>query len=119
MYQDDCSSGQSDLCAGMAGSGKTTLVQQMNAYMSMHKKAGYLINLDPAVRTLPYDPNIDIRDTVCSFPVPYQTSSVQQSCFNKGRARIGRLARVMQCDKIGKVSFAHCAALLALKARLR
>jgi hypothetical protein len=55
----------------MAGSGKTTLVQQMNVYMSTHKKAGYLINLDPAVRTLPYDPNIDIRDTVCSFPAPY------------------------------------------------
>lgn len=48
----------------MAGAGKTTLIQQMNSYMSKHKKAGYLLNLDPAVMNLPYEPNIDIRDTV-------------------------------------------------------
>jgi GPN-loop GTPase len=54
----------------MAGSGKTTLMQQMNAYMGMTKKVGYLINLDPAVLKLPYEPNIDIRDTVrrCASP---------------------------------------------------
>jgi hypothetical protein len=51
----------------MAGSGKTTLVQQINSYMGIHKKVGYLINLDPAVRSLPYDPHIDIRDTVRSY----------------------------------------------------
>jgi hypothetical protein len=54
-------------CTGMAGSGKTTLVQQINSYMGIHKKVGYLINLDPAVRSLPYDPHIDIRDTVRSY----------------------------------------------------
>lgn len=48
----------------MAGSGKTTLVQQMTAYMGAQKHNGYVINLDPAVHNLPYDPNIDIRDTV-------------------------------------------------------
>jgi ABC-type phosphonate transport system ATPase subunit len=48
----------------MAGSGKTTLVQAMNAHMAAKQSAGYLINLDPAVRQLPYEPNIDIRDTV-------------------------------------------------------
>ena len=48
----------------MAGSGKTTLVQQMTAYMGAQKRNGYVINLDPAVHNLPYEPNIDIRDTV-------------------------------------------------------
>lgn len=50
----------------MAGSGKTTLIQQLNAYMHQHSMNGYLINLDPAVTHVPYDPNIDIRDTVSS-----------------------------------------------------
>lgn len=50
--------------AGMAGAGKTTLIQQINSYMSREKINGYLINLDPAVMKLPYEPHIDIRDTV-------------------------------------------------------
>ncbi len=49
---------------GMAGSGKTSLLQRINAHL--HEKAvpGYLINLDPAVVSVPYPANIDIRDTV-------------------------------------------------------
>jgi hypothetical protein len=49
----------------MAGSGKTTLVQQMSSHLAATKAEGYIMNLDPAVKTLPYEPNIDIRDTVC------------------------------------------------------
>ena len=48
----------------MAGSGKTTFMQQLNAQLHTHKIAGYVINLDPAVLNVPYSPNIDIRDTV-------------------------------------------------------
>jgi len=48
----------------MAGSGKTTLIQQINAQMSARGMPGYIVNLDPAVMHLPYEPNIDIRDTV-------------------------------------------------------
>ncbi len=48
----------------MAGSGKTTLMQRINSHLHMHKTPGYIINLDPAVASTPYDPNIDIRDTV-------------------------------------------------------
>lgn len=50
--------------AGMAGSGKTTLMQRINSHLHMKKTPGYIINLDPAVMKVPYSPNIDIRDTV-------------------------------------------------------
>lgn len=50
--------------AGMAGSGKTTLLQRINAHLHTHGLPGYIINLDPAVTSLPYGANIDIRDTV-------------------------------------------------------
>lgn len=49
---------------GMAGSGKTTLMQRMNAFIHEKRHAGYIVNLDPAVSKVPYDSNIDIRDTV-------------------------------------------------------
>eukprot|EP00049_Salpingoeca_infusionum_P014382 m.268790 g.268790 ORF g.268790 m.268790 type:complete len:368 (+) comp15662_c0_seq4:3010-4113(+) len=52
------------LCIGMAGSGKTSLMQRLNAYVHAQGKQCYVLNLDPAVKHVPYEPNIDIRDTV-------------------------------------------------------
>lgn len=52
------------LAIGMAGTGKTTLVQRINAHLSQHKRKRFVINLDPAVIALPYNAHIDIRDTV-------------------------------------------------------
>ena len=49
---------------GMAGSGKTTLMQRLNAETHMAGQPAYIMNLDPAVTHLPYGPNIDVRDTV-------------------------------------------------------
>jgi hypothetical protein len=49
---------------GMAGSGKTTLVQRIHAELRMRGQSPYLVNLDPAVLHLPYGANIDVRDTV-------------------------------------------------------
>ena len=49
---------------GMAGSGKTTLMRRLNAYSREHALRPYIINMDPAVKEVPYEPNIDIRDTV-------------------------------------------------------
>lgn len=49
---------------GMAGSGKTTLMQRINVHIHQNRLPSYIINLDPAVRTVPYGCNIDIRDTV-------------------------------------------------------
>lgn len=54
----------------MAGSGKTSLMQRINAELAMLTSGAataapaYLINLDPAVLSVPYGANIDIRDTV-------------------------------------------------------
>lgn len=52
------------LILGMAGSGKTTFLQRINAYLHSKEKAPYVVNLDPAVHELPYPCNVDIRDTV-------------------------------------------------------
>ncbi|CAL1537333.1 unnamed protein product [Lymnaea stagnalis] len=49
---------------GMAGSGKTSFVQRINAHLHAKKLPPYVINLDPAVLEVPYPANIDIRDTV-------------------------------------------------------
>ncbi|TIA73621.1 hypothetical protein E3P92_01576 [Wallemia ichthyophaga] len=49
---------------GMAGSGKSTVLQRLNSYLHAQNDAPYVINLDPAVRELNYSANIDIRDTV-------------------------------------------------------
>lgn len=49
---------------GMAGSGKTTFVTRLTSHLKKANKRPYLVNLDPAVRTVPYPCNIDIRDTV-------------------------------------------------------
>ena len=48
----------------MAGSGKTTLMQRLNADLHEARLPYYLINLDPAVLETPFGANIDIRDTV-------------------------------------------------------
>jgi Conserved hypothetical ATP binding protein len=44
--------------------GKSSLVQRINSYLSSMKKKRYVLNLDPAIKHLGYNPNIDIRDTV-------------------------------------------------------
>ncbi|TDL23381.1 hypothetical protein BD410DRAFT_787189 [Rickenella mellea] len=51
---------------GMAGSGKTTFVQRMNSYLHSLDPPSppYILNLDPAVTNVPFEANIDIRDTV-------------------------------------------------------
>ena len=48
----------------MAGSGKTTFMQRLNAHLHSRGDPGYIINLDPAVTQLPYGAHVDIRDTV-------------------------------------------------------
>ena len=59
--------GRGPLCVlmiGMAGSGKTSLVQRLNAELRAAGREPYLVNLDPAVMHLPFGPHVDIRDTV-------------------------------------------------------
>ncbi|KAG5023766.1 hypothetical protein JHK85_020108 [Glycine max] len=52
------------LVVGMAGSGKTTLMHRLVCHTHLKDIRGYVMNLDPAVMTLPYAANIDVRDTV-------------------------------------------------------
>ncbi|EJF59444.1 XPA-binding protein 1 [Dichomitus squalens LYAD-421 SS1] len=51
---------------GMAGAGKSTFVQRINSYLHSQDPPSppYVLNLDPAVASTPYEANIDIRDTV-------------------------------------------------------
>ena len=52
------------LVLGMAGSGKTSFVQRINAYLRQNKKNPYTVNMDPACHEVRYPCNVDIRDTV-------------------------------------------------------
>ncbi|EIM84985.1 XPA-binding protein 1 [Stereum hirsutum FP-91666 SS1] len=51
---------------GMAGAGKSTFVQRINSYLHSQEPPSppYVLNLDPAVTSTNFEPNIDIRDTV-------------------------------------------------------
>ncbi|KAK8196533.1 hypothetical protein M8818_006698 [Zalaria obscura] len=49
---------------GMAGSGKTTFMQRINSHLHSKRTPPYVLNLDPAVRSVPFESNIDIRDSV-------------------------------------------------------
>lgn len=49
---------------GMAGAGKSTFVNRINSHLSSGNKPPYILNLDPAVATTAFEPNIDIRDTI-------------------------------------------------------
>jgi GTPase SAR1 family protein len=52
------------LVLGMAGSGKTTFIQRINAYLHSEQNPPYVVNLNPAGHELLYPCNVDIRDTV-------------------------------------------------------
>jgi GTPase SAR1 family protein len=52
------------VCVGMAGSGKTTFMQRINAHLHAQSTPPYVVNLDPAVHKVPFQANIDIRDSV-------------------------------------------------------
>ncbi|KAK2732485.1 hypothetical protein FQN57_002618 [Myotisia sp. PD_48] len=52
------------VCVGMAGSGKTTFMQRINSYLYENKRPPYVMNLDPAVHSVPFESNIDIRDSI-------------------------------------------------------
>lgn len=52
------------IVVGMAGAGKTTFMQRLNAHLRQKQKKPYILNLDPAVLDVPYPANVDIRDTI-------------------------------------------------------
>jgi len=46
---------------GTAGSGKTTLTKALAEWLEDHEMSACKVNLDPAVRILPYYPEVDVR----------------------------------------------------------
>ena len=49
---------------GTAGSGKSLLTASLNEWLKVEKQKTATVNLDPGVLTLPYSPDIDIRDYI-------------------------------------------------------
>lgn len=49
---------------GTAGSGKSSLSSMLYTYLTSHQLDAILVNLDPAVEDLPYEPDVDVRDYV-------------------------------------------------------
>ncbi len=49
---------------GTAGSGKTTLAYALGEWLESQGISYSRINLDPAVETLPYTPDVDVRDYI-------------------------------------------------------
>ena len=49
---------------GTAGSGKSLLTSTFNEWLKVEKQKIVTVNLDPGVLTLPYVPDIDIRDYI-------------------------------------------------------
>ena len=49
---------------GPAGVGKTTMCHALQIHGRLHKRGIYVVNLDPAADTLPYEPDIDVRELI-------------------------------------------------------
>jgi len=49
---------------GTAGSGKTLLTASLGEWLKMSKQDVSIVNLDPGALTLPYSPDVDVRDYV-------------------------------------------------------
>lgn len=49
---------------GTAGAGKSTMVAAYDRWCKAHGLSTVLVNLDPGAEALPYQPDIDIRDTI-------------------------------------------------------
>jgi len=52
------------LAVGMAGAGKSSIICRLQEECERQGRRAYMINLDPAVRNLAFEPNIDVRDTI-------------------------------------------------------
>ncbi len=49
---------------GTAGSGKSTLVRAYREWANLQEYDAVTLNLDPGAETLPYEPDVDIRDWI-------------------------------------------------------
>ncbi|MEM4586098.1 MAG: ATP/GTP-binding protein, partial [Candidatus Caldarchaeum sp.] len=49
---------------GTAGSGKSSLTGVFSEWLRDHEQSTATVNLDPAALSLPYDPDVDVREFV-------------------------------------------------------
>eukprot|EP00871_Galdieria_phlegrea_P001726 jgi/Galph1/2554/GphlegSOOS_G1224.1 len=91
------------LVIGMAGSGKTSLVKRLASELSRREKSGYLVNLDPAVIQIPYEPHVDIRDTLNYKDVQRDLqlgpNGAILTCLNLFATRIDQLLDLLESRK--------------------
>lgn len=61
---------------GMAGTGKTTLINRLTSHLYSQGTPPYVMNLDPACKEVPYPANIGwpIDNITCKFPWGFTVS---------------------------------------------
>lgn len=52
------------LVTGPAGSGKSTFCSSLLSHLHASRRAGHLMNLDPAAESFQYEPSVDIKDLI-------------------------------------------------------
>lgn len=66
----------------------------MATYLQENNTPTYVINLDPAVKNLPFEPNIDIRNTIEYKKVMKQYHNIYEFCNTK-RYNLGPNGAIM------------------------
>ena len=81
---------------GTAGSGKSRLTAAFSDWLRMSKQDVAIVNLDPGVTTLPYSPDVDVRDYVNVDKL------MDEYCLGPNGALV--MASDMIADEIEKIS---------------
>eukprot|EP00127_Corallochytrium_limacisporum_P002423 Clim_evm64s119 gene=Clim_evmTU64s119 len=96
---------------GMAGAGKTTLMQRLASFVSQKKKRPYCMNLDPAVLEVPFPASIDIRDSVKYKEVMKQyglgPNGAIVTSLNLFATRFDQVVSILE-QRIGEVDYMLC-----------
>ena len=66
---------------GIAGSGKTSLVEAFKSWMDTEGLDCIAVNLDPGATRIPYDADVDIRDWITLEILQKKTSHPNRSGF--------------------------------------
>eukprot|EP00956_Cyclotella_meneghiniana_P008691 scaffold11862_cov74-Cyclotella_meneghiniana.AAC.11 len=115
------------IVVGMAGSGKTTLMAQLQKSLGLKNRegvdesdgkgatdnagtsksrAGYAINLDPAAKYIPFSSSIDIRDTVDYLEVMRQhklgPNGAILTCLNLFATKFDQVMDILEKRAFGK-----------------
>lgn len=88
------------LVCGFAGSGKSTFTGSYAKYLQNNGKKVYVMNIDPAVKYLTYEPNLDIRDNVDYKGVMHDyrlgPNGAIMTCMNLFTSKIDQIMKILQ-----------------------